>query len=82
MRPQFDSFCARLLARASIAVVVVTLGACPLMAAMNEPVSTDAGQLLGVQGKDPSISVYKGIPFAATPVGELRWKAPFAKPGP
>ena len=76
MRHRFDSFCAGLLVRAALVAIVATLSACPLMAAMNGPVSTDAGQLQGVQGKDPSITVYKGIPFAAPPVGDLRWKAP------
>lgn len=46
------------------------------LAAIAAPVPTDAGLVSGVAGRDASISVYKGIPFAAPPVGELRWKAP------
>lgn len=37
---------------------------------------TISGRVDGVSGKDPSVVVYKGIPYAAPPVGELRWKAP------
>src|SRR5690349_25094375 len=45
-------------------------------AALNEPVRTDAGQLSGIAGKDAGVRVFKGIPFAAPPVGNLRWAAP------
>jgi para-nitrobenzyl esterase len=48
----------------------------PLAAAINDPVRVEQGQLSGVQGTDPSVRVYKGIPFAAPPVGDLRWRAP------
>src|SRR5688500_10198266 len=34
------------------------------------------GQLSGVPGEDATITVFKGIPFAAPPVGALRWKPP------
>src|SRR5580658_4586191 len=46
------------------------------VAAIQDPMKTDAGQLSGVAGKNPEVRVYKGIPFAAPPVGDLRWKAP------
>src|SRR6204780_2084852 len=47
-----------------------------LSAAISDPVKTDAGSISGVAGKNPEIRVYKGIPFAAPPVGDLRWRAP------
>ena len=65
----------------SIATVILTLWlmACSgptALAAMSGPVKTEYGAVSGVSGRDHSICVYKGIPFAAPPVGELRWRAP------
>jgi para-nitrobenzyl esterase len=45
-------------------------------AAIAEPVKTDAGLLSGTAGTNTDVRVFKGIPFAAPPVGDLRWKAP------
>jgi para-nitrobenzyl esterase len=45
-------------------------------AATTGPVRTEAGLVSGVSARDPGIRVYKGIPYAAPPVGELRWRAP------
>src|SRR6185436_7733160 len=39
-------------------------------------VKTEAGSLSGITNDEGSIRIYKSIPFAAPPVGELRWKAP------
>lgn len=45
-------------------------------AATDAPVRIDAGLVAGVRGEDPAVRVFRGIPFAAPPVGALRWKAP------
>ena len=39
-------------------------------------VKTENGWVKGLPAADPRITSYKGIPFAAPPVGENRWKAP------
>ena len=39
-------------------------------------VKTKAGTVSGVEIPGKDITVFRGVPFAAPPVGELRWKAP------
>lgn len=41
-------------------------------------VDTSAGRVQGL--KAGALNVFRGIPYAAPPVGALRWKAPIAKP--
>jgi para-nitrobenzyl esterase len=61
----------------SIATILLTaMAALSLNAAITGPVRVTGGQVSGVPGKDPSIVAFKGIPFAAPPVGALRWRAP------
>jgi len=43
-------------------------------ALQSAPVATEYGLVQGVAEND--LTVFKGIPFAAPPVGELRWRAP------
>src|SRR4051812_50226591 len=38
--------------------------------------TVDSGRLSGMTGNDPAVLVYKGIPFAAPPIGGLRWREP------
>lgn len=40
------------------------------------PVRLDSGSISGELGSSPEIRVFKGIPFAAPPVGNLRWRPP------
>lgn len=40
------------------------------------PVSTEYGFVQGAE--EPGLTVFRGIPFAAPPVGDLRWRAPQA----
>ena len=39
-------------------------------------VSAESGRLKGAYNSDHSVLMFKGVPFAAPPVGDLRWKAP------
>src|SRR3954468_10544084 len=53
------------------------LGAIAASGAINDPVKIDTGLISGTPSTiDPEIRIYKGIPYAAPPVGNLRWKAP------
>jgi len=39
-------------------------------------IQTPQGPVQGVTTEDPDIYNFKGLPFAAAPVGDLRWRAP------
>jgi para-nitrobenzyl esterase len=42
----------------------------------NQPITVTGGRVSGLPGRDAAITVFKGVPFAAPPVGERRWRAP------
>src|SRR5580692_1499678 len=51
-----------------------TLMAVVSLAAIPDPVKTDSGSVAGASNQDATVRMFKGIPFAAPPVGDLRWK--------
>jgi para-nitrobenzyl esterase len=58
-----------------LACVALVLGAIVPMGAGLATVKTDAGDLMGLPPKD-GVSAFLGVPYAAPPVGELRWRPP------
>ncbi len=61
--------------KAVTAILAMALAG-PLTAAIKQPVQVTGGLVSGVPGKDPAILAFKAVPFAAPPVGDLRWRAP------
>ena len=59
----------------SVVLLTTVLVTCSF-AQLKQPVRTESGLLSGVPGRDVAITVFKGIPYAAPPVGKLRWTAP------
>jgi para-nitrobenzyl esterase len=64
-------------ARIAVALVAAAVAASTVTtpAAISDPVKTDSGQLAGETLKS-GVRVFKGIPFGAPPVGNLRWREP------
>jgi para-nitrobenzyl esterase len=62
------------------AVVLLTLIAMALtsssVAVISDPIRVEQGLLTGTNGDSADVRVYRGVPFASPPVGDLRWKAP------
>ena len=58
------------------ALLLIAVAVAPLVAAIDGPVKVTGGLVSGVPGKDPSVRAFKGIPYAAPPVGDRRWQVP------
>lgn len=58
-----------------LAMAMLTLAGCAKQ--LDNPILTiEGGQIQGVLADLEGIYVYRGIPYAAPPIGELRWKEP------
>ena len=57
----------------ALAVLVAMLSGCKTK---NPVLTIEGGQIQGVETTVKGVYVYKGVPFAAPPVGDLRWKEP------
>src|SRR6201996_9286081 len=58
---------------AAVAAIALMLEATAFAA---DVVHTEAGNVEGAASADAKIRIFRGIPYAAPPVGNLRWKAP------
>jgi len=67
-----------LIKRALILVVLATLIPTSRVVAglCSEPVETESGRVSGFDDDDTDTCVWLGVPYAAPPVGDLRWRAP------
>ncbi len=62
--------------RGSVLLCLAALLALPLAAAIQEPIKVDGGLVSGTPGWGWNVREFRGIPFAAPPVGNLRWRPP------
>jgi para-nitrobenzyl esterase len=56
--------------------ILLTLCLLAFRTPADDVVKVDGGLISGTTSTDGAIRIFKGIPFAAPPVGELRWKQP------
>lgn len=61
--------------KVSILSMLVVSAMANAATATNSIVKTTKGDIQGIISSDDSVNIYKGIPYAKAPVGDLRWEA-------
>jgi para-nitrobenzyl esterase len=56
--------------------ILILLTSTGAFAALPDTIRTTEGQVSGIPGKEPTMRIFKGIPYAAPPTGMNRWRAP------
>jgi para-nitrobenzyl esterase len=59
-------------------LLAINVMALPAVAAIRQPIKVEGGLISGVAANGVSVAAFKGIPYAAPPIGGLRWHAPQA----
>ena len=54
----------------------LAIAACSAPAPQSPVLTIEGGQVQGVPAEIPGVTVFRGIPYAAPPIGENRWRAP------
>lgn len=73
-------------AAAVVLVVIAALSSGPIAGTRSldgphtEPVATTEGDVVGVRDEATGVDAFAGIPYAAPPIGPLRWEPPQAAP--
>lgn len=57
-----------------ISIMLFTITSC--YGSKNPVLKIEGGKIQGIHTETPGVYIYKGIPYAAPPVGDLRWKPP------
>ena len=60
----------------TLAALALLLAACKTAEKPSPILTIEGGQVQGVATDIAGVTAYKGIPYAAPPLGDLRWKAP------
>jgi para-nitrobenzyl esterase len=66
----------RTLCSVMLCLIALWIAGCSKPPAADNVVQIESGMLSGIQGSNPSIRVFKGVPYAAPPVFDLRWRPP------